>query len=318
MKIYIKQDEKFIEIFNTKHDTEKHFTYTTTINLQKQATFYFYLNKKIEKKVQFTHIPPARKNIVKIYCNMRTSDDNSCLIEIDCFQHHYEEVIQLDEVDKIPIVRIALLSGVGILGIVIFGLLTFFLINLVSNWTDSGRRNEKTPVKITQDNLQQPVQSEEKSEVSPVITSTAEEEGIETEESVATEAQPVEEVPSEPSALELLKTYLTENYLFFQKDLTVLLPEEQDKIDTIVSYIEELDQLVLLIEGHTADIGLDENEENLSQARAVKIRDLLTEYTSDKVTFQIRFYGSSMPLYADPQTDEEKQANRRVQISVVE
>lgn len=76
---------------------------------------------------------------------------------------------------------------------------------------------------------------------------------------------------------------------------------------------EELKDTVLVIAGHTDNIGSDEYNLTLSQKRAEAIKHfLVTEFEIAERRLFVKFYGKSKPV-ADNETDEGRAQNRRVE-----
>lgn len=113
-----------------------------------------------------------------------------------------------------------------------------------------------------------------------------------------------------------------QNNIFFAPDKADLLPEGREVIgylgDCLAAVQEQI--YVVSINGHTADVGMDDyavSEWMLSGERACQVADFLdNEKNVDPTKLRPMGYGKSFPV-ADNSTEEGKQKNRRVDITIV-
>lgn len=74
----------------------------------------------------------------------------------------------------------------------------------------------------------------------------------------------------------------------------------------------------VVVDGYT-DVGGDEADNvDLSQRRCASIRDWLVHHGVAPARIATNGYGSIDPRFANPNTDEEHQANRRVEVVIYE
>ncbi len=107
--------------------------------------------------------------------------------------------------------------------------------------------------------------------------------------------------------------------LKFAPDSATILPEENDRLDVLAQSLilaTEDGNSTILVEGHTASIGLPEGEQILSIERAITIINELVERGVNEDLFTYRGYGGEIPI-GDNATEEGRAANRRVEITVV-
>ena len=110
---------------------------------------------------------------------------------------------------------------------------------------------------------------------------------------------------------------LTTNNIHFIPDRAELLPGEDKKVEIISGILKRIPDRTFLITGHTADIGSQESQIELSTRRAEKIAEILKNdgIDADRIIFIGR--GGSEPV-ADNSTEEGRAKNRRVEIIILE
>ncbi len=110
---------------------------------------------------------------------------------------------------------------------------------------------------------------------------------------------------------------LTLKNIRFFPDQAVILPGEEVKIDFISELLREIPERSFLITGHTADIGSEESQLELSVKRAQVIAEMLTAkgISGDRLIFMGK--GGSEPV-ASNETEEGRSLNRRVEIIILE
>ncbi|MBQ0003486.1 MAG: OmpA family protein [Treponema sp.] len=108
--------------------------------------------------------------------------------------------------------------------------------------------------------------------------------------------------------------------LKFIPDSPELLPNEKSRIRACAEMIKEMlknNSYSIFIEGHTADIGQPENQQQLSNERARSIIELLVREGLDRDLFSYRGYGATVPAEGgDNSTNEGRAVNRRVEIKL--
>jgi OmpA-OmpF porin, OOP family len=105
--------------------------------------------------------------------------------------------------------------------------------------------------------------------------------------------------------------------IHFLPDSPVILPEERSRIDSIALLLKEAENSNFLVVGHTADVGSEESQYDLSVKRAKTIVDeLITRGISSK-HFLYRGDGGSNPIDSNL-TDEGRARNRRVEITILD
>lgn len=111
---------------------------------------------------------------------------------------------------------------------------------------------------------------------------------------------------------------LTFNDINFYPDSDKVLPGEEEKIKHIASLLEMYPERDIIIVGHTALAGSQEEQNTLSLKRAARIADYLIEMNSrpsDRVMIEGR--GAQEPI-ADNISPEGMRQNRRVEILILE
>jgi len=110
---------------------------------------------------------------------------------------------------------------------------------------------------------------------------------------------------------------LTTNNIHFVPDKADLLPGEDKKVEIISSILKKIPDRTFLITGHTAAIGTQESQIELSVKRAEKIAEIFKRngISGDRIIFTGK--GGSIPV-GDNSTEEGRAKNRRVEIIILE
>lgn len=104
----------------------------------------------------------------------------------------------------------------------------------------------------------------------------------------------------------------------FQADSAVLLPSEQEKLIKLGKLLETFPDNDLLISGHTARAGSEEECQTLSEERARAVASFLEQIgVRDAYHIFTRGFGSTQPV-ADNSTEAGKSRNRRVEITILQ
>ena len=112
-------------------------------------------------------------------------------------------------------------------------------------------------------------------------------------------------------------TIVLDNILF-TADSAYLWPTEKEKIERIGSILSNFPDNDVLITGHTARVGTEESSQILSEARALAVFKFLKGIGDrDYNSLLYRGQGSLVPL-ADNATEQGREKNRRVEITILE
>ncbi|MCR4741460.1 MAG: OmpA family protein [Treponema sp.] len=110
---------------------------------------------------------------------------------------------------------------------------------------------------------------------------------------------------------------LTIPNLQFKPNSPELMEDENNRLDKIAQVLLEIPDCRLLIEGHTARIGEEEGELQLSLERAQSIKNELSKRGFTEQNIIVRGSGGTKPI-ADNSTYEGRAKNRRVEITILE
>lgn len=105
--------------------------------------------------------------------------------------------------------------------------------------------------------------------------------------------------------------------IFFEFDKATLLPESREELKKIHDVLYDYPHLKIEIRGHTDNIGKDEYNQNLSEARARAVVDYVVKLGTDKDRISFKGFGSSSPV-ASNDTEEGRKLNRRVEFHILE
>ena len=103
----------------------------------------------------------------------------------------------------------------------------------------------------------------------------------------------------------------------FREGTAEPLPSAFPDLDKLVDFMKTNPSINIEVQGHVnAPDGNSRAAEKLSQMRAKYVRDYLVKNGVDKNRVEFEGYGASMMIYENPKTEEEEQANRRVEIKI--
>jgi len=110
-----------------------------------------------------------------------------------------------------------------------------------------------------------------------------------------------------------------ENIQFYANSQRML-PGEQEKLDRIAAILNRYRDRDIMVSGHTALAGTEEERMILSQTRARSVADyLITRNVRTAERIVVRGFGAEKPLPdADNNTEEGRRRNRRVEITILE
>lgn len=115
---------------------------------------------------------------------------------------------------------------------------------------------------------------------------------------------------------ESLTEYIS-NYqpIYFKADRTLLLKDEDKKIEKIAEYIKNYKFVEIVIEGHTANVGKPINEINLSKKRALVVKKGLQSKLNN-IEIKIEGYGSKKEAVKNA-SKIDMHLNRRCRIIII-
>lgn len=119
-----------------------------------------------------------------------------------------------------------------------------------------------------------------------------------------------------PETITVLKTNeaVAINNLLFETASDVIMPASLPELKRIATYVATYGYKVRLA-GHTDNVGQAEANKTLSQARAESVRNQLIAYGCRPESITAFGYGDARPV-ADNATEEGRQLNRRVEITI--
>jgi OOP family OmpA-OmpF porin len=98
----------------------------------------------------------------------------------------------------------------------------------------------------------------------------------------------------------------------FEINLVEIQREEKERLAVVSTFLKKYPDSTAVIEGHTDDVGSDEDNMSLSQRRAESVVSyLVSEYRIEPSRLQAVGYGESRPL-VENDTEEGKRMNRRI------
>nr|WP_294862102.1 OmpA family protein [uncultured Fluviicola sp.] len=101
----------------------------------------------------------------------------------------------------------------------------------------------------------------------------------------------------------------------FGFDSSVLDNRARQELDKVLTQLDSLSDYKIYLRGHTDNIGSDSYNENLSEKRAITVRDYLISKHVDSTKITVNYSGEYEPVV--PNTSEENRAlNRRVEMTI--
>ncbi|MEM8526501.1 MAG: OmpA family protein [Bacteroidota bacterium] len=122
-------------------------------------------------------------------------------------------------------------------------------------------------------------------------------------------------IPKTPETLVENKPIVLKN-IFFKSGKAQLLKASLIELQRLKRLLEDHPNLRIQINGHTDNVGTEEDNLTLSEARAKAVHDYLIENGISKERLQYKGFGESQPI-ATNETEEGRQNNRRTEFMVV-
>jgi len=105
--------------------------------------------------------------------------------------------------------------------------------------------------------------------------------------------------------------------IFFVGGLAIILDESLPRLKKLRDFLAVNESVSIEIQGHVNEEGANSvRSKQLSKKRAKKIMDYLVKNGIDPKRLTAVGMGNSSPVYQNPETDEQKEANRRVEIKI--
>jgi outer membrane protein OmpA-like peptidoglycan-associated protein len=105
--------------------------------------------------------------------------------------------------------------------------------------------------------------------------------------------------------------------LFFATNKTVILPQSEQAMSDLATFLLENQTVKIHIVGHTDAVGTDEANQILSEGRANSVRQNLIHRGVAPERMTAEGKGEKEPV-ADNDTDEGRQLNRRVEFTITD
>ena len=105
--------------------------------------------------------------------------------------------------------------------------------------------------------------------------------------------------------------------IFFKAGLAIILDESMPRLRKLRDFMVLNEGISIEIQGHVNEGGNNSlSSKRLSKKRAKKIMEYLIESGVDAKRLSAIGLGNTLPVYPNPETDEQKEANRRVEIKI--
>jgi OOP family OmpA-OmpF porin len=106
------------------------------------------------------------------------------------------------------------------------------------------------------------------------------------------------------------------NNLFFDEYSDKIKEESKPELDRLVVFLKENNNISIEIAGHTDAVGSDEENQLLSDMRALAVKRYLIEKGIKELRLFSIGYGEGQPI-ADNNNDIDRQLNRRVEVKIL-
>ncbi len=107
------------------------------------------------------------------------------------------------------------------------------------------------------------------------------------------------------------------NNLFFEMSSFEIMPDSYGELARISQILQENVNIIAKIEGHTDNVGSDENNQTLSENRGKAVTDYLIQLGATPKQLQYEGFGESKPIKSNNTKSGRKQ-NRRVEFKIIE
>ena len=104
--------------------------------------------------------------------------------------------------------------------------------------------------------------------------------------------------------------------VFFETGSAALKNESLVELDRLKKLLEENPTIKIQINGHTDDVGSDEDNMLLSESRAKAVHDYLLKNNIDEIRLKYKGYGETMPIASNESEDGRKE-NRRTEFVLI-
>ncbi|NRB51477.1 MAG: PD40 domain-containing protein [Saprospiraceae bacterium] len=105
--------------------------------------------------------------------------------------------------------------------------------------------------------------------------------------------------------------------IFFKTGSAELLPTSTNELEKLLELLRSREKLQIQINGHTDDVGSDEANQQLSEARAKSVYDWLIAKGIPAGRLSFKGFGESQPIDSND-TDEGRKNNRRTEFQIIQ
>jgi len=107
------------------------------------------------------------------------------------------------------------------------------------------------------------------------------------------------------------------NYTNFESGSSVIIEVEKKELIDLAVVIKAFNNIKISVEGHTDSRGDERSNQELSEKRAISVKDFLVSEGINEDRLSTKGYGETRPIASNTTTDG-KAKNRRVEIAVLE
>ncbi|MFZ4543329.1 MAG: OmpA family protein [Saprospiraceae bacterium] len=105
--------------------------------------------------------------------------------------------------------------------------------------------------------------------------------------------------------------------LYFKQSEPEILSESFDELNEIAQILTDHKDISIMIEGYTDNAGKADELMQLSEKRAEAVKSFLAQKKINPARISIKAFGGTRPVYENPKNEDERRANRRVEIRII-
>lgn len=109
---------------------------------------------------------------------------------------------------------------------------------------------------------------------------------------------------------------ITLHNIYFKQSESEMLEKSYEELTDLADLLQEYKKIHIQIEGHTDNTGQAADLLSLSEKRATAIKDFLIQKNIKTERIEVKGFGGTQPVFQQPKTEAERQANRRVEIRI--
>jgi len=103
--------------------------------------------------------------------------------------------------------------------------------------------------------------------------------------------------------------------IFFERSKAIILPKSYEELDNLALLLLEKPGISIRVEGHTDNVGKYQSLMDLSEQRAIAVKDFLVRKGVDALRIETKGYGPAKPI-SENKSETQRSLNRRVEVRI--